>query len=340
MPRDKRPSKRYQNCFICFFRPALYFGCTGVTVLNFHCDHSERPVKGFFKRSWLATSVSTSIAVTAFLAGVHNAYTLYGTKINTREDVLLLGAVMINFIAAYLLSIGCRRTHLKMRDLEGIVELTKVGERMGIIFFDESFVKIGQTLTCSLITMFLSLEVFTVVVFIIVGDFSLMAYKRLCTDTCVFLQGTLGTHYITLHLAKLHMIQKVLDRMKEIAEDRLNIGDGDNCSHSSEQSFTADIRRLCRLYSCLFLNFHEDDNFVGPAFLVWWNTILGVNIISAYVLLNSVMIQEPLGVVSIFFMLKVYGCILGVIIYLAEMEVTAAVVSQFNSIRQFHQELL
>lgn len=332
MQPAKQDSKRHENCFICFFRPALFFGWTGVTVLNFHCDHSVRPTKCEFQRSWLATSLSVVLSLAILFVGLHNSYILLGTRVITREDFLFLGTIMINFIAVYLLSVGFRRAQMKVTDLQGIAELTRFGEEMGIRFFDETFVKSGQTLTYALITMFVSLEIITITIFFVLGDFSLNSFKNVCTDTCVFMQGTLGTHYITLHLVKLNMFQKVLDKIKFIAENRLNVSERDDVDsiRSSEQCFEADIRRICRLYSAIYVNFLEDDRFVGPALLIWWNTILSINVVSAYVVLNSIIIQKPLDLVSVSFILKIYGCMVGVIIYLAEMEVTSAVVSSIH----------
>lgn len=321
---EKRVDKRFQNCFICFFRPALHFGRTGITVLNFHCDHSQNGVKCSLERSWPATVITTILALVIFLVGLHNAYALYGTKMRTREDVLHLEAIMLNFIAAYLLSVGVRRTEIKISDLKGIIELLKYGEEMGIIFLDKSFVKMGQRVTLSIITMFITLQSCTVLIFISRGDFSFTAFKGLCTDTCVFMQGTLATHYITLHLLKLHMFKKVLHKMEQIVDDRLNN------ARLSEQAFSTAISHLCRLYSCTYLNLLEDDKFVGPAFLIWWNTILAGNILTAYVLITSAMMQLPLDVANIIFILKVYGCLIGVTIYLVVLEITAAVVSALN----------
>lgn len=331
MCSNNRTSKRNDNCFICFFRPALIFGYTGITPINFHCDHSGHPVKCSLKRSWLGTSISAVLFIVVLFVGAHNAYTLYGTKISTREDVLLLGAVLINFIAAYLLSVGLRNANIKIRELRGIIQLVEDADKMGIKFLHDTFVKRGQTLTFTLITLFVCLQLFTIAAFFINGDFSFTAYKRLCTDTCVFLQGTLGTHYITLHLLLLNMFQKVLDKMKEILETRLDAADlnkNDSDSiNSSQQIFDKEVRRICRFYKSIYLNLLEEDHFTGPALLIWWNAIVAANIVSVYVLLKSMMMQEPLGMVSILFMLKIYGCMMGVIIYLFEMEITAAVVS-------------
>lgn len=335
MQRVRDTSKRYENCFVCFFRPALLFGWTGITVLSFDCDHSVRPVKCFFKRSWPATSVSIIMSLIILFVAIHNSFTLLGTRIRTREDVLFVGAVMINFIAAYLLSVGFRRAQIKINDLQGIAELARDAEEMGIWFFNESFVKGAQIVAYALITMFVSLGMLTIIIFCVLGDFSLAAYKNLCTDMCVLMQGTLGVHYVILFQVKLHMFQKVQDKIKDVAENRLKIVESLDVSsvHSSEQCFETEIRRICRLYSGLYQNFLEDDRFVGPAYLIWWNTILTINVISAYVMLNSIMIQQPLDVVSISFMLKIYGCMLGVTINLFQMEATAAVVSITHLIR-------
>lgn len=324
-------AKRYQNCFICFFRPALLFGYTGITPINFHCDHSERPVKCFLKRSWLGTSISGVLCATISFFGIHSAYALCGAKISTREDVLLVGALMINFVAAYMMSVPLRFVEIKIRELEGIVELVKNGEEMGMIFLDRQFVKTCLTLSLGLITMFVSLEVFTLVVFWRAGDYSWVAFKSLCTDTCVFMQGTVGTHYVTLHLLLLHMFQKIQVRLKETLENRLNGRTEERISSSprsvSPEIFEREIRRICRFYKSIHMNFLEDNKFLGPALLIWWNLVLAVNIMCVYVVLNSIIIQEPLGIVSIIFILKVCGCMVGIIIYLAEVEVTAVVVS-------------
>lgn len=327
MCHHRPTTKRYENCLICFFRPALVFGYTGITPVNFYCDHSERPVKCFLKRSLMGTTISAFLCVIVLFVAIHSAYSLYGNKVSTRDDVLLLGTVMINFIAMYLLTVALRFEDIKIKELEGIIQLITDGEQMGITFLDKEFVGSCLILIFALITMFVSLEVFTVLIFIIAGDFSFSAFKRLCTDTCVFMQGTVGTHYIALQLLLLHMFQKVLHKLKETLESRLSNNSTKKSSSTSHEIFATNVRRICRFYKSLYLNFLEENKFMGPAFLIWWNTILAVNIISVYVVLNSIMIQEPLGIVSIFFVLKFYGCMVGIMIYLTEMEVTAAVVS-------------
>lgn len=317
-----------QNCFICCFRFALLFGYTGITPLNFHCDHSKRPVKCSLERSRLGTLISALSCTIALCVGVHNAYTLYGTKISSREDVLHLEAVMVNFIAMYLITLPLRFQNIKLRELEGIIQLISYGEKIGIICLDKSFVKTCTRLILTLILLFVSLEVFTVVHFLITADFSLTAFKTLFTDTCIFMQGTVGVHYISLHLLLLHIFQKILYKLKYTLKSRLRHNTKEtNLALASHKYFAMEIRRICRFYKSIHLNFLEDNKFLGLGFVIWWNTVLAVNIISVYVLLNSIMIQEPLETSSLFFILKVYGCMVGIVIYLAEMEVTASVVS-------------
>lgn len=275
--------------------------------------------------------MSALLFVTILFVAVNSAYALCGAKISTREDVLLLGAVIIDFIAVYMLSVSLRCEHIKIKQLDGIIQLIKDGENTGIIFIDKQFVKTCSILIVALITMFVALELFTVVVFWIAGDYSWAAYRRLCTDTCVFMQGTVGTHYVTLHFLLLNMLQKTLLRLKDILDRRLNDSTDENINRSPpsvlQEIFVREVRHFCRFYRSVHMNLLEDNNFVGPAVLIWWNAVLAVNIISVYIMLNSIMIQEPLGVVSIFFILKVYGCMIGIIIYLAEVEVTTSVVS-------------
>lgn len=325
----KRPSKLYENCFVCFFRPALLFGWTGITVLDFHCDHSVRPVKCFFKRSWPATFVSIVLSLMILFVAIHNGYTLLGTRIKTREDVLFLGAVMIDFSAAYLLSVGFRRAQIKINDLQGIAELARSAEEMGICFFNKSFVKAGRIVTYMLITMFVFLGMVTIIIFFVIDDFSLEAFKNLCTDMCVLMQGTLGVHYVILFQVKLHIFQRLQERIRHVTENRLKVTEGEDVDsvYSSGQCFEVEIRHICRLYSGVYQNFLEDDRFVGPAHLIWWNTVLTINVLNAYVMLNSIMIQQSLDLVSVSFMLKIYGCMLGVTINLFQMEAIAAVVS-------------
>lgn len=318
----QKSSKRFENCFICFFRPVLRFGYTGITALNFECDHSKRPFHTSLKRSWLATSIAFLLSAFFFTVGSHNAYTVYGTNISSRDDVLLVGAVMINSIAAYLFLFGVVKTKAKIREIDGLSEIVKDSERMKIIFLDEPFVRKAHKLVHVLIAMFVSLQVFTVLMFVFIGDYSLKAFKKLCTDTCVFMQGTVGSHYVLLQLVLLHMFQKVSAEIREACENRLNR------QASCKQQFLTKIQQLGRLYESVYLNFVETDKFQSPAFLVWWNIVLLVNTLATYIIIVSILIREPLDITQLLFTLKVCGCLVGIIIYLVEMEITAAVVSQ------------
>lgn len=324
--------KRFQNCLVCVFRPAFYFGYTGITAIKFSCDHSQRPVSFTLERSWLSTGISATLFVSNIAVGFLNVNELFEDHEDIRGNFLLIGTIAIHFLAAYLFSIGATSAQKKINELRGIAELTKYCENAGFILFEESFVRMAHKVTYIFIISFVLLEIFSVTHFALKGDFSSSAFLILCTKTCIFMQGTVSTHYMLLQLVLLHMFQRILNEIKFTVESRLRIRlikvDLIIKGHQNViRSFIARITKLRRIYESAYLNFIEIDNIMNPAFLIWWNMILSINVVCAYVFLNSIIFQTPLDLEQLLYILQHCGTLIGLIIFLIMMEVIADVVS-------------
>lgn len=253
------------------------------------------------------------------LTGSHYVYTLYGGSIHTRDDVLLLGAITVHFIAAYMMLVGVFNTKMKITELDGLAHIVRDCEKAGFVLLDDVFVRRAHGVVYAFIVGFALLEIFAIVVFVLLGDYSLDAFRRLCTDTCIFMHGPMSAHYTLLLFLLMHIFRVVLSEIDQTMEDRL-----EDCNH---RNFSAKIRRLHRIYESVYLNYKEIDNFMNPAFLIWWNTCTVINVVCAYVLIKSIMIEEPLELASVFFVLLHYGCALALIIFAIIMEFIANVVS-------------
>lgn len=318
--------KRFQNCVICIFRPVFYFGYTGITAIKFSCDHSRRPVSFSMERSWLSTSLAAFLLFVNIIFGFLNAYTLYDSHMNLKDIIFLLSAIAIHFIAAYLFLTGIFRAQMKINELRGIAELTRDCENAGLIVFDTAFVKMAHYIVYTFIGFFVSMEILTLVIFTLRGDYSLKAFRRLFTDTCIFMQGTISTHFMMLQLILLRLFQRILSEIKTTAEERFNNIELHN-NDIEKLSFPARIRYLHRLYQSAYFNFMEIGNFINPMFVVWWNIVVIDNVICVYVILNSIMIKEPLAMEYIFFILLHTGTLGGLITFLIVMGMFAEVVS-------------
>lgn len=321
--------KRFQNCLVCIFRPAFYFGYTGITAIKFDCDHTQRPVSFSLERSWLSTCIAIFLMAANGTCGTLNTYVLYGSHITGWDDFLLLGAIGIHFIAVYLFWVGISRTKTKIIELRGLAELVRDCEKAGFIIFDASFVKMAHYIVYAFVTLFVSLEVLTMSIFWLRGDFSLKAFRRLFTNNSVFMQGTVSTHFMLLQLVLLQLFQKILSEIKLTAENRVTSVEDEKLQTDSvlRRSFPSRIRYLHRLYQSAYLNFMEISNFVNPAFVFWWNIVIIDNIICAYAILNSILNHEPLAMDNLFFILLHTGTLGGLIIFLIVMGMLADVVS-------------
>lgn len=318
----------FRNCLICLFRPAFYFGCTGITAIKFRCDHSGSSVAVFLERSILSTFISITLLIINIVFGYLNILTLSEKEILTREDVLVLNAAAIHFIAAYLLWTGAYKAQNKIREIRGIAELTKACEGAGLILFDDQFARMAHYIVYAFIAVFASLEVSTIYYMAAINkDFSLKAFERLWTNTCIFMQGTISTHYMLLQLVMIRLFQKIVIEIKLTAQQRFNGIEVSKQDQDMREPFSSRLRSLHRIYQSAYLNFMELNNFIDPAFLIWWNIVLIANVVCAYVLLNSIMMHEPLELQSMFFLLLHYGTLLGLISFLILMGTLAGVVS-------------
>lgn len=324
--------KRFQNCLVCVFRPAFYFGYTGITAIKFSCDHSQRPVSFSLERSWLSTGISACLFVSNVAVGFLNVNALFEDREDIRNNFLLVSTIAIHFLAAYLFSIGATVPKKKINELRGIAEITKYCETAGFILFEESFVRMAHNVTYTFIISFVLLEVFSITHFALKGEFSCNAFLILCTKTCIFMQGTVSTHYMLLQLVLLNMFQRILAEIKITVENRLNNKDIKTdltvkADQNVSRSFVARIQQLRRIYESAYLNFIEIDNLMNPAFLIWWNMILSINVVCAYVFLNSIVFQKPLDLEQLLYILQHCGTLIGLIIFLIMMEFIADVVS-------------
>lgn len=319
----------FQNCLICLFRPAFYFGFTGITAIKFSCDHSRPPVTVFLERSILSTFIAITLLIINIVFGYLNILTLLDKEILTREDVLVLNAAAIHFIAAYLLWTGAGKAQKKIKEIRGIAELAKACEGAGFILFDDKFTRMAHYVVYAFIAVFASLEVSTICYMAAMNrDFSLKAFERLATDTCIFMQGTISTHYMLLQLVLIRLFQKIVVEIKLTAQRRFDGNvEGSKYDQAVRGSFSSRLRTLHRIYQSAYLNFMELNNFINPAFLIWWNIVLIANVVCAYVLLNSIMMHEPLELQNMFFLLLHYGTLLGLISFLILMGTLADVVS-------------
>lgn len=324
-----KKGKRFQNCIVCLFRPAFYFGYTGITAIKFSCNHSRRPVTVFLERSILSTYIAICLLIINIIFGCLNILTLLDRHIVTREDFLVLNAAGIHFLAAYLFWVGAYNAPKKINEILGIAELTKVCEDTELLLFDESFARMAHYIVYACIAGFVSLEVS--MIYHVIGmnrDLSLKTFKRLWTDTCVFMQGTISTHYLLLQLVMIRLFQKILAEIKLTVQRRFDDNvEGSRNAQTIRGSFSLRLQILHRIYQSAFLTFMELDKFINPAFLIWWNVVLIENVICAYILINSIMMNEPLGLQNLFFLLLYYGTLLGLTSFLVLMGILADVVS-------------
>lgn len=320
--------KRFENCLICLFRPSLYFGYTGITPLKFSCDHSQRPVAFTFGKSWVSLSIATVLLIINLIVGYLKIRILFESRMDTREDFLHVIAIAIHFLGAYLFWVGVKiGSDMKMTELRGISEVTSYCETVGFILFEESFVRMAHYVIYGFIALFLSLECFVIAIFSFKGDFSSKAFHKLWTSTCVFMQGTISTHFMMLQMVLLHMLQRILAQIKLTMDNRLN---ANAKPRHEQQPFLLRIRVLHRIYESAYLNFIQIEKFINPAFLIWWNTILTINIVCAYLVLNAFMIQEPLETEQVFLILQHCATLAGLTIFLIIMEIIANVVSRLQ----------
>lgn len=260
--------------------------------------------------------------------------TLFDRHAVTKEDFLVWNAAAIHFLAAYLLWIGAFNVQMKIKELRGIAQLTAVCEDAGLILFDESFAKMAHYIVYISIVAFVSLELLVIIVVAINKDYSLKIFKRLWTDTSIFMQCTINTHYMLLQLVMIRLFQKLLAEIKCTTE---KLFDGKtawprNDEDSIKQSFSSRLQILHRLYQGAYLSFMDLNNFINPAFLIWWNVVLIGNIVCAYILINSIMLHQPLGLHNLFFLLLYYGTFIGLVGFLILMGVLTNVVSFCNFI--------
>lgn len=239
-----------------------------------------------------------------------------------------MNAAGIHFIAAYLLWVGARYAQIKIKEIRGIAELTKACENAGLILFDEPLARKAHYIVYISIAAFASLEISAICLVAMNRDFSLKSIKQLWTDTSIFMQCTVNTHYMLMQLVMIRLFQKLLAEIKLTVERRFDgNAEGSKNDQDMKGSFLSRLRILHRLYQSAYLNFTELEKFVNPAFIIWWNVVLIDNVICAYILINSFMMHEPLGLQTLFFMLLYYGTFVGLIIFLILMGTLASVVS-------------
>lgn len=329
-PEKKTPHK---NCFICYYRPSLNFGCVTMTLVSFGCDHSQRPVRYFMKRSWVASTIALLIVASMVTVGFHHTYVLYESSVKTRESVLLLCYISIDFAGAVLLTwMITFKIETLINEFKGWMEIIKECEAMGIIILDNTFMMKAHIVLYVSIAVYVALEISTLVVYIFHEDYSLQTFEWLCTDAYIFMQDSVNTHYLMAHLLLRHSFRKVLFEMEETLRTRMecNVNDWLSVRYIS-QPFRMKMRRLLRTYESIYLNFLEMAKFMHPAFLIWWNMTLIVNITCAYVLINSIIIGQPLDLFDLIFVVNHYGCFLLAVGFLFAMEMIAKLVSNFEA---------
>lgn len=335
----------FKSCVVCLFKPTFYFGFGTITPAKFRCDHSQIPIFYSMELSWLSITIATILLICNLILGSLNIYGLYKDHINSWDDFLLLDAITIHFLAAYLLLAGIRNAKLKINELHGIAELTKHCENAGLIVFDESFVRVAHYMTYACIVLFVSLEVVFLGIFFIEADFSYKAFKRLCANTCIFLQGTVTTHFMLIPFVVLQLFQVILSEIKLAVENRLNNVDKTYNLHVNDSTarkyFLSKICHLHRLYRSAHLNFMQTSEYINGGFLVWWNVVLANNVICVYVILNSIMTGKFLKMEQIFFILLHCGTLCGLTIFLIVMGMISNVVSylSFNTLISVEQIL-
>lgn len=320
--------KHFQSCIVCLFRPSFYFGYGGITPVKFRCDHSQTPLFFSLELSWLPLINAAVLMICNSILGFLNIYTLYEDHINTWDDFLILDAITIHFLAAYLFWLAILNAKMKINELRGIGELTRDCENAGLIVFNITFVRFAHFMAYACIALFVSIEMLILGIFFFEADFSYKAFQRLCTDTCIFLQGPMSTHFLLLQIVLLHLFQVILSEIKSTAKNRLNDDKTDLQNNSTAKHyFLPRICHLHRLYRSAYLNFMQSSEYINGGFLLWWNIVLVNNVICVYVILNSIMTGEFLKMEQIFFILLHSGTLGGLIIFLVVMGIFANVVS-------------
>lgn len=325
-------TKTFQSCIVCILRPALYFGCVSITPITFRCDHSQKPLSFSLELSWLSLSIAVILLLWNFVFGSLNIYSLYENHIKTWDDFLLLDAVSIHFLAVYLFWIGIYNVKMKTNELTGIGELTRNCENAGLAVFNKTFVRLAHYIVYIFVISFLSLEVLVVGLFLHKADFSLKAVRRLCTDTCIFMQGAVSTHFAVLQMVLLRLFQVILSEIKLAAEIRINEEKTNKLHKNSitdKHHFLSRICHLRRLYKGVYLNFMQFSEYINGGFLIWWNIVLMNNVLCVYVILNSIMTGEYLKMDDVFFILLHCGTLIGLTTFLIIMGIFANVVSNY-----------
>lgn len=311
------------NCFVCFARPLLRFGCIGITPFHFNCPHSKIPTKASFRLSRFLTILTFLLSLIMGAVILDNIRLYIISKANYMERLMLLNDCGLCYVSHTFLLINSINRKLKMKELRGLVAITQKSSLYGITFFTPKFVAISWTGVYLSIFLFVILESNTMVV-LIGSNQDTAAIKTFVSGSTFLLGGSASLHFLVLLSLYFKMFKRVHLQIKLTLNRHLH---KNYYADVSQTLLKKQLRNLQRMHSSIFLNFMETQRYLSSIGLISYITAVAVVVVTNLFLIRC--IQHSDECVSDYTLqaAKVYLNIAAAVVVLTLAEINTSVVS-------------
>lgn len=283
------------NCFVCYAKPLVRFGCIGMTPMLLNCPHSKNATTATFKISSFFLLLTFTLAVSVMAIMLDDLRLFSIVKMNYVETLMALNECTFCFVSYTFLIYCCLLCKHKAKELQGLAEIIKKGARYGIQIFSLKFIVISKCCVYFCIFISVAFETMSLISFI-QSERDVAAVKAFISGSTFLLGCTGNLHYYLIFTVYWNLFKRVHLRVKSILNchlyENLNCENGTFSSlYRSQKSFLEQLNCLRRMHSSIFFNFLQMGKCLSPISLIWCVTGVVMQVITNLFVIRC--IQHP-----------------------------------------------